>query len=341
VDTRGAGVRSADGTGARRRAVVRSCLMRSEAGEGGRGMGGHHRVGQGEESGGGVVGDRRERRRQGEQVEEEGRDGGVRGGGGGLDGLAERRTRDGEGGIDEEVAWSSTEWRAGLLRTADGGRDKVAGGSWGVARTDAARRRGGVRTARRRRLRTEARSDRGRLDTAPLWRGAGFGQGRGGGGFGPRRGGRAGAGAAEAGGTGPVGRSDTAGRTRCLYGAARQQCRPGQPIRVRRVAAWPLTGGPHMSGIFQFQKTSPIAFPHKKNRYKVRKILIKFMEVGNPIWNTSHYCNFFQIFMDFELFKRFEVKLGLTNLWSIKVLATAFANQPEIHFGQGVLHGAL
>jgi hypothetical protein len=50
-------------------------------------MGGHHRVGQGEENGGGVVGGRRERHRQGEQVEEEGRDGGVRGGGGGLDGL--------------------------------------------------------------------------------------------------------------------------------------------------------------------------------------------------------------------------------------------------------------
>jgi hypothetical protein len=97
----------------------------------------------------------------------------------------------------------------------------------------------------------------------------------------------------------------------------------------------------HMSGIIQFQKTSHITFPHKKNRYKVRKILIKFMEVGNPIWNTSHYCNFFQIFTDFELFKRFEVKLGLTNLWSIKVLATAFANQPELHFGQGSLQGDL
>jgi hypothetical protein len=55
----------------------------SEAGEGGHGMGGHRRVGQGEESGGGVVGGRRERRQQGEQVEEEGRNGGVRGGGGG------------------------------------------------------------------------------------------------------------------------------------------------------------------------------------------------------------------------------------------------------------------
>jgi hypothetical protein len=37
--------------------------MGREAGEGGRSMGGHHRVGQGEESGGGVVGGHRERRR--------------------------------------------------------------------------------------------------------------------------------------------------------------------------------------------------------------------------------------------------------------------------------------
>jgi hypothetical protein len=28
--------------------------------------------------------------------------------------------------------WSNTEWRAGLLRTADGGKDKVAGGNWHV-----------------------------------------------------------------------------------------------------------------------------------------------------------------------------------------------------------------
>jgi hypothetical protein len=43
-----------------------------------------------------------------------------------------------------------------------------------------------------------------------------------------------------------------------------------------------------MSVIFQFQKTSQITFPHKKNRYKVRKNLRKFMEVGNEIWNIFH-----------------------------------------------------
>jgi hypothetical protein len=50
----------------------------------------------------------------------------------------------------------------------------------------------------------------------------------------------------------------------------------------------PLTVGPHMSAIFQFQKTSKITFPHKKNRYNVRKNLRKIMEVGNDIWNTFH-----------------------------------------------------
>jgi hypothetical protein len=33
----------------------------------------------------------------------------------------------------KEATWSSMEWRAELLRTADGGRDKVADDSWGVA----------------------------------------------------------------------------------------------------------------------------------------------------------------------------------------------------------------
>jgi hypothetical protein len=45
--------------------------------------------------------------------------------------------------------------------------------------------------------------------------------------------------------------------------------------------------------------------------------------------------------MDFKLFQRFQVKLDLTKLWSIKLIATAIANPPELNFGQGVLHGAL
>jgi hypothetical protein len=31
----------------------------------------------------------------------------------------------------------------------------------------------------------------------------------------------------------------------------------------------------------------------------------------------------------------------LTELWSIKLVATAIANLPELNFGLGVLHGAL
>jgi hypothetical protein len=49
-----------------------------------------------------------------------------------------------------------------------------------------------------------------------------------------------------------------------------------------------LTDGSLVSAIFQFQKTSKITFPHKKNRYKVRKNLGKFMEVEDEIWNTFH-----------------------------------------------------
>jgi CelD/BcsL family acetyltransferase involved in cellulose biosynthesis len=59
------------------------------------------------------------------------------------------------------------------------------------------------------------------------------------------------------------------------------------------------------AAIFQFPKTSKIPFLRKKNRYKVRKNLRKIMEVGNEIWNTFHNRHFFQIFMDFELIKRF------------------------------------
>jgi hypothetical protein len=65
------------------------------------------------------------------------------------------------------------------------------------------------------------------------------------------------------------------------------------------------------------------------------------VNVGNPIWNTFCYCNFFQISIDFKIFNRFQVKSSLTELWSIKLVATAIANPPELNFGLGVLHGAL
>jgi hypothetical protein len=78
-----------------------------------------------------------------------------------------------------------------------------------------------------------------------------------------------------------------------------------------------------------------------KNRYKMGKTLEKFMDVGNLIYNTFHYYNFFQISTDFEIFKTFQVKTGLTDLCSIGLIATIFSNRPELLFGQGVLHGAL
>jgi hypothetical protein len=63
--------------------------------------------------------------------------------------------------------------------------------------------------------------------------------------------------------------------------------------------------------------------------------------VGNPIWNTFHYGHIFQISTDFEIFKIFQVKTGLTDLCSIRLIATIFSNRLELLFGQGVLHGAL
>jgi hypothetical protein len=44
---------------------------------------------------------------------------------------------------------------------------------------------------------------------------------------------------------------------------------------------------------------------------------------------------------DFELFQRFWVKSSLTELWSLSLVATAIETSPELHCGQGVLHGAL
>jgi hypothetical protein len=90
---------------------------------------------------------------------------------------------------------------------------------------------------------------------------------------------------------------------------------------------------PHMSEYFKYRKNPKISSLHRKNRYKVRKNLGKFMEVGNPIWNTFQYCNFFQIFTYFELFQRFRVKSSLTELWSIKLVVTAIETPPELNFG--------
>jgi hypothetical protein len=65
------------------------------------------------------------------------------------------------------------------------------------------------------------------------------------------------------------------------------------------------------------------------------------VEIGNTIWNTFLYCNFFQISTDYELFKIFIVKAGLTGLCSYRLIASLTANPPELHFGQEVIHSNL
>jgi hypothetical protein len=58
---------------------------------------------------------------------------------------------------------------------------------------------------------------------------------------------------------------------------------------------------PHVSP-FPFVRNTQNSFPPKKNTYKVRKNLRKFVMVGNEIWNTFHNRHSFEIFTDFELF---------------------------------------
>jgi hypothetical protein len=73
----------------------------------------------------------------------------------------------------------------------------------------------------------------------------------------------------------------------------------------------------------------------------VIKIFRKFVENEGVIWNNFCNCNFFWFSTDFEIFNRFRVKSSLTELWSISLVATAIETSPELHCGQGVLHGAL
>jgi hypothetical protein len=65
----------------------------------------------------------------------------------------------------------------------------------------------------------------------------------------------------------------------------------------------------------------------------MRKTLGKFVDIGNPIQNTFRYCNFFQFSTDFELFKRFQVKAGLTRFSLDRLIATLIANPPEFLCG--------
>jgi hypothetical protein len=65
------------------------------------------------------------------------------------------------------------------------------------------------------------------------------------------------------------------------------------------------------------------------------------VEVVNPVSNTFHYYYIFQISTDFELFKRFQVNVGLIEMCSYKLIQTPIANLGELHFGQGVHHDDL
>jgi hypothetical protein len=65
------------------------------------------------------------------------------------------------------------------------------------------------------------------------------------------------------------------------------------------------TCGPHATAFFEFKINPTSVFSRRKNRYEIRKNPGKFVVVRNSIWNTFHYCNFFQIFTNFKLFQRF------------------------------------
>jgi hypothetical protein len=65
------------------------------------------------------------------------------------------------------------------------------------------------------------------------------------------------------------------------------------------------------------------------------------MEEEGVIVNNFCNYNFLRFSTDFELFQRFQVKLDLAKLWSIKLIATVIKNPPELNFGRGVLDGAL
>jgi hypothetical protein len=59
---------------------------------------------------------------------------------------------------------------------------------------------------------------------------------------------------------------------------------------------------PHISVFFQFQITPKSVTRAGKIARQGGKSGKKIVGVGNPIWNTFHNLQFFQIFTDFELF---------------------------------------
>jgi hypothetical protein len=95
---------------------------------------------------------------------------------------------------------------------------------------------------------------------------------------------------------------------------------------------WP-TSEPHSKEFPDLNKAPNQILGGKTNSQGERKNPGKNMEVGNLIYNTFHYCNFFQISTYFELFKRFQVKTGLTDLCSLSLIACLIAITPELLFG--------
>jgi hypothetical protein len=112
----------------------------------------------------------------------------------------------------------------------------------------------------------------------------------------------------------------------------------------QRVAPGDTANGrcpPPLGGVFRFKINPEFGFSHGKNRLAMRKHLGKFIEVGNPIWNTFCYCNFFPFSTDFELIQRFQFKFELPKFCSLRLIVTSIANPPELKREQGILHVSL
>jgi hypothetical protein len=62
------------------------------------------------------------------------------------------------------------------------------------------------------------------------------------------------------------------------------------------------------------------------------------MKVGNPICNTFHVGNFFEIPMGFELIQDSR-KTDLNGLWLDRLIEILITNPSKLHFGQEVLYG--
>jgi hypothetical protein len=248
---RGAGVTSADGTGAQRRVVARSCLMLSEA------------CGGLSSAPGCITEHRRDRRRWAAPNRGAMRNGKVRSGGrrmgreageGGRgmgghrrvarsSGLADVALADGDGGTGLRRGAPDSNGVVGMERAVgfSSRRQPIASATW---------RRGGGGGARAAARAAALRSDSGawRLRTEARGHGAGRPVGHG----------------------APLWRGVTAVPPRAAnLGAAR-----GGLATDRR---------PHMSANFKYRKNLKIFSLHRKDRYNVRKNLEKFMEVGNPI----------------------------------------------------------